>query len=92
MKLKIGDTVLSKHGTAVVESIELVEPGQKYGIKVNEVYWSMIDSVVVDMDNGHWSYGEDLSSFEDDEDDGQPSWEQEWEDFGEVYDDECHVL
>lgn len=21
-------------------------------------------------------------------DDGQPSWEQEWEDFGEVYDDE----
>ena len=22
------------------------------------------------------------------EDDGQPSWEQEWEDFGEVYDDE----
>ena len=25
---------------------------------------------------------------EDDEDDGQPSWEQEWEDFGEVYSDE----
>ena len=23
-----------------------------------------------------------------DEDDGQPSWEQEWEDFGEVYSDE----
>mgnify|MGYP003641320291 CR=1 FL=1 len=22
---------------------------------------------------------------EDEEDDGQPSWEQEWEDFGEVY-------
>ncbi len=25
---------------------------------------------------------------EDDDDDGQPSWEQEWEDFGEVYSDE----
>ena len=25
---------------------------------------------------------------EEDEDDGQPSWEQEWEDFGEVYSDE----
>lgn len=26
------------------------------------------------------------------EDDGQPSWEQEWEDFGEVYDDEpAHI-
>jgi hypothetical protein len=23
--------------------------------------------------------------FEEDEDDGQPSWEQEWEDFGECY-------
>ena len=23
--------------------------------------------------------------FEDEEDDGQPSWEQEWEDFGESY-------
>ncbi len=23
--------------------------------------------------------------FMEDEDDGQPSWEQEWEDFGEVY-------
>ena len=25
---------------------------------------------------------------EDDDDEGQPSWEQEWEDFGEVYSDE----
>ena len=25
---------------------------------------------------------------EDDDDDGQPTWEQEWEDFGEVYSDE----
>ena len=23
--------------------------------------------------------------FQEDEDDGQPSWEQEWEDFGECY-------
>ena len=27
-------------------------------------------------------------SEDEDEDDGQPSWEQEWEDFGEVYSDE----
>ena len=25
---------------------------------------------------------------EEPNDDGQPSWEQEWQDFGEVYDDE----
>lgn len=26
------------------------------------------------------------------EDDGQPSWEQEWQDFGEVYDDEPNTM
>jgi len=25
-------------------------------------------------------------------DDGQPSWEQEWQDFGEVYDDEPNYI
>ena len=29
-----------------------------------------------------------FSDEDDYEDDGQPSWEQEWEDFGEVYSDE----
>ena len=29
---------------------------------------------------------------EDNYDEGQPSWEQEWEDFGEVYDDEPNTL
>jgi hypothetical protein len=31
---------------------------------------------------------EDAFGGSEDEDDGQPSWEQEWEDFGEVYSDE----
>ena len=31
---------------------------------------------------------EELFGEDDYEDDGQPSWEQEWEDFGEVYSDE----
>ena len=26
------------------------------------------------------------------EDDGQPSWEQEWADFGEVYDDDPNTI
>ena len=30
-------------------------------------------------------FGEEEDDYEDD---GQPSWEQEWEDFGEVYSDE----
>jgi hypothetical protein len=32
-------------------------------------------------------FGEDEDE-EDNYDEGQPSWEQEWEDFGEVYSDE----
>ena len=32
-------------------------------------------------------FGEDEDE-EDNYDDGQPTWEQEWEDFGEVYSDE----
>jgi len=28
----------------------------------------------------------------DDYDEGQPTWEQEWQDFGEVYDDEPNYI
>ena len=31
---------------------------------------------------------EDCDHCQPEPDDGQPSWEQEWQDFGEVYDDE----
>lgn len=55
---KIGTEVLSNHGQAKIERIEVVEPGQKEdGISVNEFYWSLKDNVVVDLDNGHWAYG-----------------------------------
>ena len=60
---KIGDTVVSNHGVAKIERIEVVEPGQKEnGISVKEFYWSMLEHVIVDLDNGHWAYGESLKS------------------------------
>jgi len=37
----------------------------------------------VDYESNDNAYAE-----EEEEDDGQPTWEQEWEDFGEVYSDE----
>lgn len=37
----------------------------------------------VDYESNDNAYAE-----EEEEDDGQPTWEQEWEDYGEVYSDE----
>jgi hypothetical protein len=62
---KIGDTVISRHGVAKIKHIEVVEPGEKEdGISVKKFYWSMKNQVVVDLDNGHWAYGETISKSE----------------------------
>ena len=45
------------------------------------------DGCIGEWTNPH-QYVDDDDSYIPDEDDGQPSWEQEWEDFGEVYSDE----
>ena len=61
-QLRVGQTVGSKHGTAKVKKIELCEkPGDKYGIKMNAVWLDLLDRVVVDLDNDHWSIGSDLT-------------------------------
>lgn len=68
-KLKIGDEVYWRGGfgrdakkKARVESIEVTNGG-KYGDDVNEVDWSKVRgrNVVVDLDNGHWAYAEQIS-------------------------------
>jgi hypothetical protein len=68
LKLKVGDEVWSNHGPSVVKNIELVEMGQKEGgIKVKEIWWSMVPNhVVVDMENGHWAYGTQLTPYGED--------------------------
>ena len=35
-----------------------------------------------------WLLTDDWEDITEDEDENQPDWQQEWEDFGEVYDDE----
>ncbi len=66
--LKVGDAVFTNHGEAKVIKIEIVEPGQKEdGIDVSKIYWSLKDYVIVDLDNGHWSYGYNIQPINDDE-------------------------
>lgn len=46
---------------ARVTNIEMVSHGEKEGgVKVGSVPWRMKSQVVVDLDNGHWAYGEQI--------------------------------
>jgi len=67
--LKIGDTVnwrgnFGSEGRkkAKVEEIQITNGG-KYGDDVDEVSWSKVRdrNVVVDLDNGHWAYANQIS-------------------------------
>lgn len=61
LKLKVGDYVLGKYGTGTIKNMELCENvGDKYGIKVTEVWIQDMDRVVVDLENNRFEYGKDL--------------------------------
>ena len=69
-ELKIGDEVNWRGAwgseapkNAVVLSIEITNGG-KYGRSVNSVGWTRVRdrNVVVTLDNGHWAYGEQIST------------------------------
>lgn len=55
----------------------------------DDVYCAAIAQIVVGTEP-HW-YEDDIDE-ETFYDDGQPTWEQEWQDFGEVYDDEPNSI
>lgn len=72
MKLKIGDKVLWRGAwgqntmeEATVTGIEITY-GDKYGFPVDEVPWAEVcgRNVIVDLDNGHWSYGFQIKPIE----------------------------
>ena len=68
--LHVGDRVIWRGGfgdhppvDATVMTIEAVEEeGQKHGTPVSVIDWRAVTGrrVVVDLDNGHWAYGEQL--------------------------------
>ena len=58
---QIGDYVMSKHGKSKIKRIELCEKvGEKYGLEVDKMFTNLLDRVIIDLENGHWSYGTEV--------------------------------
>ena len=55
----------------------------------DDIYCAAISQIVIGTEP-HW-YEDDIDE-DTFYDEGQPTWEQEWEDFGEVYDDESNSI
>lgn len=61
-KIRIGDRVQSKHGTANITTITIVSPNAVFpddddGIPMEQIFACDKDRCVFDLDNGHWSWG-----------------------------------
>jgi len=59
--IQVGDLISTRHGTSKIKKIELCEkPGEKYGIPVKRVFTNLLDRVIIDLENGHWTYGDQI--------------------------------
>jgi hypothetical protein len=59
----IGDLVDTKYGPARIKKIELMPEKKHYskcGINVKKMFTSMVDQCIIDLDNGHWQYGDEI--------------------------------
>ena len=66
MILRIGDEVIYCCRPAKVVGITEVAPGQVYGTPVTEMPWLLVPGhTVVDLDNGHWAYGDQVQAAND---------------------------
>jgi hypothetical protein len=68
------------------EQIALWESGTLIQVAMPHISADEREFIMTGITPSEWE--ENFGTSEEEEDDGQPSWEQEWEDFGEVYSDE----
>jgi len=59
----VGDLVETKYGACRIKKIELMPEKRhfsKCGIDVNKMFTSMIDQCIIDLDNRHFVYGDEI--------------------------------
>jgi len=59
----VGDLVETKFGACRIKKIELMPEKRhfsKCGINVNKMFTSMIDQCIIDIDNKHFVYGDEI--------------------------------
>ena len=59
----VGDKVKTKFGVSQITKMELMPEKKHYskcGINVKKMFTSMVDQCIIDLDNGHWQYGDEI--------------------------------
>jgi hypothetical protein len=59
----VGDLVETKYGACRIKKIELMPEKRhfsKCGINVDKMFTSMIDQCIIDLDNRHFVYGDEI--------------------------------
>ena len=62
---KIGDVVETKYGLCKIKKIEIMpEPrhSSKCGINVNKMFTSLLNYCIIDLDNNHFVYGDEVNN------------------------------
>lgn len=65
---KVGQSIFTKFGQAKIKKIELAQDietanRQKEGINVPAIWEDDLDRAIIDLDNNHFIYGEEISKW-----------------------------
>lgn len=61
----VGDLVETKYGACRIKKIELMPEKRhfsKCGINVNKMFTSMLNYCIIDLDNNHFVYGDEVNN------------------------------
>ena len=61
----VGDVIETKYGLCKIKKIEIMpEPrhSSKCGINVNKMFTNLLDYCIIDLDNNHFIYGDEVNN------------------------------